>query len=1138
MADIIRSKPTDKRITHPVSLIKDGVELGLILCDGRGNPDPRAMRQGNNPRTSLQIRQGDADYSDFELPYTPFTQKDFSGGRGLEEFEEDKSRYFDSLNLNTVHGRAFMGPKLNTAGFYNGAGSGIDITGNVHYFEYKGAQYCVSQPDNGGAPVLSMNGLRGVGKAGSTVSGIVTTLNLTGFNLAGKTIVITAGTGYDQEKSWRKIASNTQGVVGGDTIVPVEAWFVAPDTTTEFVIIGMDGWYEISGHGLTKPVTSVLVYNDVAYFAQGESTNIRRINWENFGGVWTMTAADDGTNKATFLKLLPKTTGGMRIWKVNNNLIGVPTATYATAQAWGVNLDFTTKPSEVTADWPIPLVSANSSSVSKVTGIEGYGDPLTPWILKEDEIGSIENGIYSPVPLSEMRSVKHYANGRAHMQYGVYLFFSLLDGMERFYSNRLDDMGPNRDLGLPYGRKGKISCLIPYAGQFYLSIDAGWTGYSSILSWNGIGFAELFRAPAPNMRIRNMTIQTTPDDQEPDRLWFVYGNYMRYIHVATNPLNQAGFKFTQYSHLQSARINGGFAEVNKFWHETRVFLKRYASKLFARFAYRTTQGVAPRDERDINYIDSADYSVQWLKYRDGNYDRMKVDLFTSVALTGLTGTTEAVVACCDNGDTGAGSMVASFDGGKNFSAEFDGTAYRVFMAAVKLANGITLISATIGAESPATKTVILYMQQTTPGTTDITLAIKSNYFNITNPQVIRKLIVSDNRIYAMTTGKIFVSVDNGSTWTQLYTTATKTILDICLEQNPTNSEDVILIGNYESGSLFITKMVVNYSGALTVTTSDSAWVPATDATCSAKFVKTSAGRLLLLHSDNSISGGRLRVYNLGDDLNEIINDGWNLFGVAGGPRLFHEAVVWPEEFNIRDTIATGSGGILMAVEKTSVSESSIYGTPDAMFFYSHDDGQHWLTYHPSERLRYTGGMYRVVGDCILYGGQAAEVYSRAARIFRSDSDTDWVLVPGNCEDSVTELAISADDSIAGRRLQFMIDLISVNENETPVLKAVTIDAVTRLKGKKSWVLSFLVDDMAVDLQGKRVTWTANEFINQLNTWADSDLTPTPITMRYNHEVHDNRRVFVEYPTVVPIEVINTEQPHKIKLLCQLVVTEA
>jgi hypothetical protein len=120
----------------------------------------------------------------------------------------------------------------------------------------------------------------------------------------------------------------------------------------------------------------------------------------------------------------------------------------------------------------------------------------------------------------------------------------------------------------------------------------------------------------------------------------------------------------------------------------------------------------------------------------------------------------------------------------------------------------------------------------------------------------------------------------------------------------------------------------------------------------------------------------------------------------------------------------------------------------------------------------------------------------------------------------------------------MIELFSAQEFETPVLKAVTIDAVTRLKGKKSWVLNFLIDDMAVDLQGKRVTWTAQEFITQLETWADSSQTPTPIYMNAPHTIFHNKPVFIEYPVITPIEVVNTEQPHKIKLICQLTVTEA
>src|SRR5262245_29243014 len=75
--------PTTKTPTHHVSLKPadgSGTEYGLILT-----PNGNAIQR--RPKTSSQ--------------YVPFTQKDWSGGRGLRVATDDRSRFADSKRLNT-----------------------------------------------------------------------------------------------------------------------------------------------------------------------------------------------------------------------------------------------------------------------------------------------------------------------------------------------------------------------------------------------------------------------------------------------------------------------------------------------------------------------------------------------------------------------------------------------------------------------------------------------------------------------------------------------------------------------------------------------------------------------------------------------------------------------------------------------------------------------------------------------------------------------------------------------------------------------------------------------------------------------------------------------------------------------------
>ncbi|MFZ2470648.1 MAG: hypothetical protein WAW52_01775 [Methanothrix sp.] len=750
MNDQVRALPTDSRITHDLELTDGVTSLGLILCNSRGVPiqsgNPWSFRQSGSLRTSLQIRQGDADYSDYQLPYTPFTQKDWSGGRGNEDFEKDKTRYSDSNSLDTRMGdiilagkvtevplisspiviepiindismkqtatsnmrfaskhipsSSFMFTNINlrvspnsickieiikdAAGVPSAApadmvasalytppapiisssnagadvgraplglnelGRGINvpsatetilvsipISGSIVYgttywvvitssaigyntlaggvvkkettpgtwvdfstadnvyfkltainqgivqlFNYKGALYAVVKRDSGATSQLFLNGFRGVAGAGSTQSVIVAPSGWF-FNtneLTGCRILVVGGKCYDEVPNFRKIVSNTSNTI------QLDAGFLnTPDNTTEFVILGRDLWSEIPNTGFAGSVINILVANEMVYFAQGENTVIRKMREYNNAGVWTREFADEGTSKASFLRLLPAHTGKIQIWKFNNPVTGCPLAAYATPTAWGTPLDFTTKPTELatTTDYPIKIGDARS----KITNVVGYGEPMIPYVLKEDEFGSIADGVYATVPISELGQVRSATNGAAAIQFGVYLFFTVLDGLERFYQNRLDDVGPNRDEGFPAGRTGQISCIVSYPGGLYLGIDATAAGTSSVLYWNQIGYHEVYRAPM-GQRIRSMFVQVIPGTAV-SRLWIGLSTTTVWIPVTLNPRQQPEYRYTSSGTLTSAWFNGGFKEINKFWRSIQVYAENLSSGQWIGMEYQT-----------------------------------------------------------------------------------------------------------------------------------------------------------------------------------------------------------------------------------------------------------------------------------------------------------------------------------------------------------------------------------------------------------------------------------------------------------------------------------------------------------------------------------------------------------------------
>ena len=75
--------------------------VDLMLVDQRGRLDPRSLRRTPQNRQALKGSEGGGTYADFQPPYIPVPQSDWSGGRGQEDFERDRSRFFDSYRANT-----------------------------------------------------------------------------------------------------------------------------------------------------------------------------------------------------------------------------------------------------------------------------------------------------------------------------------------------------------------------------------------------------------------------------------------------------------------------------------------------------------------------------------------------------------------------------------------------------------------------------------------------------------------------------------------------------------------------------------------------------------------------------------------------------------------------------------------------------------------------------------------------------------------------------------------------------------------------------------------------------------------------------------------------------------------------------
>ena len=101
----------NRNCTHHVSLSAGGKTIGLIACNSAGEADGRAIVRSPMNRTAMKTTTGNQKYSDYEPPWTPIAQEDWSGGRGSNDFDKDTTRYRDGFRANTMFEKIIHGPQ-------------------------------------------------------------------------------------------------------------------------------------------------------------------------------------------------------------------------------------------------------------------------------------------------------------------------------------------------------------------------------------------------------------------------------------------------------------------------------------------------------------------------------------------------------------------------------------------------------------------------------------------------------------------------------------------------------------------------------------------------------------------------------------------------------------------------------------------------------------------------------------------------------------------------------------------------------------------------------------------------------------------------------------------------------------------
>lgn len=433
------------------------------------------------------------------------------------------------------------------------------LPAKVRFFQYKQQMLMVRSAESG-APTLWINGDWGSADSNAAALGtlIDATKAWTTNEWVGAIVIITSGVGSNETTNWRKITANdaTTLTVDGD-------WNITHTTATNYVIVNSNKWTLVEGHGLTAPVTDVLVVNENIYFAQGDGVNIRRANWYNNAGTWTARYADDSTNKAEKLCTVYDATAGLQVWKSNtldaSSLKSVAVANAATTWA---NMTFGTA---------ITLLD----DTGKINSLVEYGATKQPWLFREGTVFTITSSKPNEIPLKEMRATMSSENGIASLVHNIYLYFNIGAGLERYYDGDLLDMGMNRDAGLPANRQGIVNKLIGYPGRFFACVDGKTSNYSSMFGYNLLGWHEVYRAPCVGLTIYDGIFQTIYGET-PDRLWLAVGAdviWLAFPSLTVDPSKDPNVMFHHEGSVISSWQYDNLFDVEKLWNSIKVFVE-------------------------------------------------------------------------------------------------------------------------------------------------------------------------------------------------------------------------------------------------------------------------------------------------------------------------------------------------------------------------------------------------------------------------------------------------------------------------------------------------------------------------------------------------------------------------------------
>ena len=294
------------------------------------------------------------------------------------------------------------------------------------------------------------------------------------------------------------------------------------------------------------------------------------------------------------------------------------------------------------SQWYLPM---NTQINNMVEYAGGAGEvERRPWVFTWDGPWYLNGSNFTKLYLGELEELSHPDNGKGVCVNDVYLYFNAGGTIQRYYAGKLDNIGPDADYGLPSNRLGIPITAASYPGRVFYGIDAGESGYSSVIMKRAHGWHEYYRAPK-DTRIRKIHAYARADTV--DQLFVLEGADILWLPISINPLTESDYEYNHESVLETSRIYGGLRETEKYYHALTLVTENLSTThRYMQVDYRTSENdtyttigtnfiSSPRQRQAL--VSTNNVTGRWIQFRLRSYtdDRTETPKIVSSILDSL-----------------------------------------------------------------------------------------------------------------------------------------------------------------------------------------------------------------------------------------------------------------------------------------------------------------------------------------------------------------------------------------------------------------------------------------------------------------------------------------------------------------------